>query len=129
MPAAVPKARIPAYHKHPPKGPLPHALPWREFAGNPEAENAYYYGERIRRVLYQLPCYCYCDRAIGHTCLLDCITKPDKHASVCQICLKELLYAYRQVKAGQSAAKIRKEIIEGKYEKIDLRKFQTPPHS
>ena len=120
---------IPLYHDHAPTGPLPKALPWKVFADNPGAENAYFYGARIRATLYQLPCFCRCDKSLGHTCLLDCITKPDKHAAVCQLCLKEILYAYQQVKAGKSVAVIRKEIIAGKYDEVDLTQYQTPPHS
>jgi Protein of unknown function with PCYCGC motif len=120
---------IPLYHDHAPTGPLLKALPWKDFIDNPAAANAYYYGEHIRATLYQLPCFCHCDKSLGHTCLLDCITKPDKHAAICQLCLKEILYAYKQVKAGKSAPEIRKEIIAGKYDSIDLTKYHTLPHA
>jgi hypothetical protein len=118
---------VPPYHAHPPRGPLPQVLPWTEFAGNPCAENAYRFAARIRPVLYQQPCYCPCSEELGHTCLLDCFTKADKHAAICATCLQEAIFVYRQAMQGMNAKTIRAKIIQGEWKKIDLSKYSQPP--
>lgn len=118
---------VPPYHTRAPRGPLPQVLPWFEFAGNACAENAYYLAAQIRPVLYQQPCYCPCGKELGHTCLLDCFTRPDKHAAICATCLQEAIFAYQQVVRGVNARAIRKKIIKGEWKKIDLAKYSQPP--
>jgi Protein of unknown function with PCYCGC motif len=118
---------VPPYHAHPPRAHLPQVLPWMEFAGNPCAENAYYFAAKIRPVLYQQPCYCPCGEELGHTCLLDCFTRSDKHAAICATCLKEAIFAYRQTLLGVNAQSIRAKIIKGEWQKIDLAKYTQPP--
>ncbi|MGH9432538.1 MAG: PCYCGC motif-containing (lipo)protein [Terriglobia bacterium] len=125
--SASAKAKVPPYHAHPPRGALPQVLPWSEFAGNPLAENAYCFAAKMRPVLYQQPCYCPCSRDLGHTCLLDCFTRPDRHAAVCATCLQEAIFAYRQTMTGADAKTIRAEIIKGEWKKVDLRKYTQPP--
>ena len=73
---------VPAFHAQPPPGPLPATLPPSLFA-NAVAQNAYTLAARVKRVLYQQPCYCHCDRSQGHTSLLDCFA--GQHASVCDL--------------------------------------------
>jgi hypothetical protein len=119
--------RVPPYHSHPPGGPLPQVLPWTEFAGNACAENAYYFAARIRSVLYQQPCYCPCSKELGHTCLLDCFTRADKHAANCGTCLQEAIFAYRETLLGANPQTIRAEIIKGEWKKVDLAKYNQPP--
>ncbi len=119
--------QVPPYHAHPPRKPLPPVLPWQEFVGNPWAENAYRMAARIRPVLYQQPCYCWCSRTLGHTCLLDCFTRPDKHAADCQTCLKEAIFAYQQTMRGVNARTIRAEIIKGAWVKVNLAHYNHPP--
>jgi len=118
---------VPPYHAHAPRGPLPQVLPWAEFAGNACAENAYYFAAKIRPVLYQQPCYCPCSRELGHTCLLDCFTRSDKHAAICGTCLKEAIFAYRQTLLGANAQSIRAKIIKGDWKSVDLAKYSQPP--
>lgn len=121
------KARVPPYHASPPRGRLPQVLPWTEFTGNPFAENAYCFAAKIRPVLYQQPCYCPCRRDLGHTCLLDCFTLPDKHAAICATCLQEAIFAYRQTMTGADAKTIRAEIIKGEWKKVNLQEYTRPP--
>ncbi len=118
---------LPPYHAHPPRGPLPQVLPWAEFPGNASAENAYYFAAQIRPVLYQQPCFCPCSKQLGHTCLLDCFTRPDKHAAMCGTCLKEAIFAYQQAMQGVNAQAIRAKIIKGEWKKVDLAKYSQPP--
>jgi uncharacterized protein with PCYCGC motif len=119
---------VPAYHSRAPRSPLPATLAWEQFAGNPYAENAYFIAGRIREILYQQPCYCHCDRSLGHGSLLDCYTRPDKHAAVCQTCLQETFFADEETRAGKTAAEIRKEIIRGDWKRVNLAKYLSPPH-
>ena len=54
---------------------------------------------KIGNVLYQLPCNCRCDRALGHTSLRSCYE--NAHGTECSTCAKEAFFAYSQTKAGQ----------------------------
>ncbi|MHB8413202.1 MAG: CYCXC family (seleno)protein [Candidatus Acidiferrales bacterium] len=114
---------IPAYHPAPAKGPLPATLPARSFT-DPLTKKAYAIAAKIKPVLYQLPCYCRCDRAAGHTSLLSCYG--DTHGSECEICKKELFYAYEQHRKGKTAPQIRAGIIHGDWQKVNLAKYAPP---
>jgi hypothetical protein len=87
-------------------------------------QNAYALAAKIKKVLYQQPCYCYCDRHAGHGSLLDCYT--GKHAADCGVCLREGLYAYEQTKKGKTAVQIREGIEKGEWKTVDMTKYQTP---
>jgi len=76
-----------------PAGALPQTLDPASFE-NPVVQNAYTLAAKVKRVLYQQPCYCHCDRSIGHGSLLDCFA--GKHASVCDVCIREGIYSYEQ---------------------------------
>jgi hypothetical protein len=71
-------------------------------------------------VLYQQPCYCHCDRSVGHTSLHSCFSTD--HGAHCSTCMQELFYAYKMTKAKKTAAQIRDGIVKGEYSKIDLQK-------
>ena len=114
---------IPAYHSAAPKGALPATLPASGFA-DPLTKKAYAVAARIKPVLYQLPCYCHCDRAAGHTSLLSCYG--DMHGSECEICKKEVFYAYEQNRKGKTAAQIRAGIVHGDWQKVELSKYAAP---
>src|SRR5579884_2756801 len=64
----------------------------------------------MAKVLYQLPCYCHCDRSLGHTSLHSCFSNHDEHGAHCGTCLQETYYAYKMTKQGWSVAKIREGI-------------------
>ena len=74
----------------------------------------------MAKVLYQLPCYCHCDRSLGHTSLHSCFSNHDEHGAHCGTCLQETYYAYKMTKQGWSVAKIREGINKGEWQKIDL---------
>ena len=119
---------IPAYHKAPPakNAKLAQILP-REMLWGPAFENdyqvhAYELAAKIPKVIYQLPCYCYCDR-IGHGSLRSCFEST--HAAHCSACMKELYFAYQQNKKGKTVAQIRQAIIKGGWEQIDLNTAAT----
>jgi Protein of unknown function with PCYCGC motif len=117
------KSDVPADHEGPPSGPLPATLDPKLFPGTLN-QNIYALAAKVKPVLYQQPCYCHCDREIGHTSLLDCYV--DRHASVCAVCKMEAVYAYEQTKLGKTPAEIREGIIQGKWKEVDLTKYQTP---
>jgi len=112
----------PAYHSMRPRGPLPDTLDPKQFA-DAETQNIYALAATEKSVLYQLPCYCRCDKEVGHKSLLDCYV--DDHASHCILCKKEAAFADTETKAGKTAAQIRKEIMDGKWKDVDLSQYDT----
>ncbi|MGA9529434.1 MAG: CYCXC family (seleno)protein [Terriglobales bacterium] len=82
--------------------------------------HAYELAARIPRVLYQQPCYCYCDRSMNHNSLHSCFA--GTHGAECGTCLKELYYTYTMYKKGKTARQIRAGIIKGDWKQIDLDK-------
>jgi len=119
-------AGVPAYHKNPPKGALPETQDPKQF---PDAvnQNVYALAAKIKKVLYQQPCYCMCDHEYGHQSLLDCYVST--HAAVCSTCRMEAVYAYEQSQKGKSAAEIRKGIINGDWRKVDMAAYNAPAGS
>jgi hypothetical protein len=113
---------VPAFHSSVPAGPLPATLSPSLFT-EPVAENAYSVAARIKKILYQEPCYCHCDRSQGHGSLLDCYVS--KHAAVCGICEREDFYAYEQSRKGKTAAQIRDGIERGDWQGVDMTKYQS----
>jgi hypothetical protein len=115
-------AVVPAYHASGPKQPLPETLDPAQF-NDVQTQNVYALAAKVKSVLYQQPCYCHCDKEIGHTSLLSCYT--DRHASVCALCQKEAVLAYTESQKGKTPAQIRKEIIDGKWKDVDLSKYEV----
>lgn len=93
---------------------------WGENAQFPYQTHAYELAAKIPNVIYQQPCYCYCDRGMGHTSLHSCFS--GTHGAVCSTCLKELYYTYSMNKQGKSPRQIREGIIAGGWKTIDLDK-------
>jgi hypothetical protein len=114
---------IPAFHSQVPAGPLPATLGPDTFT-DAVVQNAYALAARIKKVLYQQPCYCHCDRSQGHGSLLDCFA--GKHGAECGVCIREGLYSYEQTRKGKAAAQIREGIERGEWRQVDLTKYQTP---
>ncbi len=119
---------VPAFHHAPPpKGAkLPAILNkdqlWGENSQYPYQTHAYELASKIEPVLYQQPCYCYCDR-MGHKSLHSCFE--NTHGAECSICMKELYYAYTQHKNGKTARQIRQGIIRGDWKQVELRSAAT----
>jgi len=85
---------------------------------------AYEAASRVPRVLYQLPCYCFCDRSAGHTSLHSCFE--GEHGSHCATCMQEAFYAYQMTRKGKTVTQIREGIMRGEYKTIDLRQLNGP---
>lgn len=117
---------VPAYHSAAPLklAVLPPILAGAQLKGPhfryPWQVHVYQMAIKISGVLYQLPCWCHCDRSLGHTSLRSCFESV--HGTECSHCAKETVLAYRMAKAGKSAPEIRAAINRHDYESIDLEK-------
>jgi hypothetical protein len=114
---------VPAFHDEPPTGQLPATLSPSQFT-DIVAQNAYLLAARVKKILYQQPCYCHCDRSQGHKSLLDCFAST--HGSGCGVCMREAIYSYEQSRQGKTAAQIRAGIERGEWQQVDMTKYQTP---
>lgn len=113
---------LPAFHKKPPSSAQPPILHGAQLTGkyfsHPYQVTVYEMAYQIPNVLYQLPCYCRCDLALGHKSLRSCYQ--DTHATTCSTCMGEAAYAYQQTKLGKTPAQIRAGIERGEYLDVDL---------
>src|SRR5579859_67908 len=114
---------VPAFHSEAPKGNLPAVLSPSEFT-NVVMQNAYILAARVKKVLYQQPCYCHCDRSQGNGSLLDCFAS--KHGAGCGVCMREAIYSYEQTRKGKTAAQIRAGIERGEWQQVDMTKYEAP---
>jgi hypothetical protein len=116
--------QVPAFHAAPPtkSAALPPVLTEAQLAENgftiPAQKYAYKAAAKIPGVLYQLPCYCFCDRNHGHSSLHSCFE--NAHGANCGTCMAEALYAYQQSKKGWTAKMIRDGIVRGDWKLVDL---------
>lgn len=119
-----PQEDIPAYHAEAPaeNQNLPPVLSGNQLTGPFFREKwqviVYKQAARIPNVLYQLPCYCRCDRALGHKSLHSCFE--GTHGAICATCAAEEAYAYKMTKLGKTPEQIRSGIEAGDYKSIDL---------
>ena len=117
---------VPAYHPSAPlkMSTLPPILSGDKLTGEnfryPWQAHVYQQTAKVGNVIYQLPCNCRCDRALGHTSLRSCFET--LHGTECSTCAKEGFYAYQQTKLGKTPAEIRTGIAKHAYESIDLEK-------
>jgi hypothetical protein len=117
---------VPAYHPSAPLNirALPPILHGAQLSGPsfryPWQVHAYQVAIKVSNVIYQLPCNCRCDRALGHTSLRSCYETD--HSTQCSTCAKEGFFAYEKTRQGWTPAKIRAAIARHEYEAIDLNK-------
>jgi hypothetical protein len=115
---------VPAYHATAPAhgDKLPPLLSGSQLAGPmfqyPWQKAVYVDAAKVPNVLYQLPCYCHCDRNMGHTSLHSCFE--GLHGAECSTCAKEGYYAYQMSLKGKTAREIREGVMRGDFESIDL---------
>ena len=105
-PASNAAAEVPAHYENPPRT-LPPTLAPEKFPG--KTREAYQAAKDIPQTLAQLPCYCHCDRGMGHKSLHSCFE--DDHAAHCDVCVNEAIMAYGMQKQGMTPAQIREQII------------------
>jgi hypothetical protein len=96
---------------------------WGENAQYPFQTHGYELAAKIPAVLHQQPCYCYCDRGMGHNSLHSCFE--GTHGAQCSVCLKEAYYAYSMHQKKKTAAQIRQGIIKGEWKQVDLRTAES----
>lgn len=117
-----PAEDIPAYHATAPKTAPPPIMSGNQLTGEYFSHNyqitAYKMAAQVPAVLYQEPCYCHCDRALGHKSLHSCFE--GTHGAVCSTCMREAVYAYQQTKKGQTPTQIRAGIERGEWAYVDL---------
>jgi hypothetical protein len=101
--------QVPAHYEEAPSlSTLGPTLQPEQFIG--KARDAYQVAREIPQTLAQMPCYCHCDRGMGHKSLHSCFE--DNHASSCAVCVNEALMAYQlQKKQGLSAKDVRERIV------------------
>ena len=115
---------IPAYNAQPPaKGTkLPPILSGSQLTGDyfryPWQVKVYKEAATIQPVLFQLPCYCRCDRALGHNSVHSCFE--GTHGAECSTCAQEEHYAYIMTQRKMTPQQIRAGIERKEFESIDL---------
>src|SRR5579864_3282150 len=119
-----PQSAVPAFHAAAPAAAatLPPILTQKDLAASglilPAQVESYKAAAKASSVLYQMPCYCFCDRNHGHASLRSCFEST--HGANCGTCMQEALYSYRQSQKGWSAKMIRDGIMRGDYKLLDL---------
>lgn len=109
-PGPVPTPEVPAHMTAAPmKGSLPPMLDPAQFEDE-GVRLAYATAREEPELIAQLPCYCHCDRGMGHKSLHSCFE--DQHASVCSICMNEAKEAVKLKKQGKTVEEIRAQIIK-----------------
>jgi hypothetical protein len=115
---------MPAFHEGPPaKGAaLPAIMSQKQLADAgytaPAQKEGYKAAAKAGDVMYQMPCFCFCDRNHGHASLRSCFE--GNHGANCGTCLAEALYSYKMAKKGWTAKMIRDGILRREYEQMDL---------
>jgi hypothetical protein len=119
-----PAGDVPAYHAAAPLkvSALPPILSGSKLTGPnfqyPWQVHVYQDVAKVSSVVYQLPCNCRCDRALGHTSLRSCFE--GLHGTECSTCAQEGFYAYQQTRLGKTPAQIRAGIARHDYQTINL---------
>src|ERR1700744_5304739 len=120
----VTNENIPAYHATAPVAgtKLPPVLSGQQLTGpmfqNPWQKVVYEVATKIPKVFYQLPCYCRCDRNMGHSSLHSWFE--GRYGAECSTCAKEGHYAYQMTLKVWSEEKSRAGIMAQEFESIDL---------
>jgi hypothetical protein len=117
-----PAEDIPSYNAAPPTRPLPSVMSGSQLTGpyfsHSYQVTAYKMAAKIPGVLHQEPCYCRCDREMGHNSLHSCFE--GTHGAACSTCMKEAVYSYQQTKLGRTPQQIRGGIERGEWMNVDL---------
>jgi Protein of unknown function with PCYCGC motif len=119
-----PAEEIPAYNIGAPTATLPPVMSGAQLTGpyfaHPYQVIVYKMAAKIPAVLHQQPCYCRCDREMGHNSLHSCFE--GTHGAACSTCMKEAMYSYLETKKGKTPAQIRAGIERGEWMALDLEK-------
>ena len=97
------------YEQAPSRASLGPTLEPEKFTGL--VRDAYRAAREIPQTLAQLPCYCHCDRGMGHKSLHSCYE--DTHAAQCATCINEALLALKLEREHKlTPAQIRDRIVQ-----------------
>jgi hypothetical protein len=100
---------VPAFQSPESAKNLPKILDASLFTGS--IKMAYQVVGEIPETIAQLPCYCHCDRSMGHKSLYSCYI--DDHAAHCGVCMNSALKAYKLQKEKKlTPEQIREELIK-----------------
>ena len=81
-----------------------------------ETADMYRYAAKHAAHFTEIPCYCGCDRSLGHRNLEDCFVTADggwdAHASGCAVCTIEATSARELIDTGTDIAIVRQTIID-----------------
>lgn len=117
-----PTDSTPAHYLAAPRYETHHIMSGAQLTGpyfsHPYQVIAYEMAAKIEKVLYQQPCYCRCDRALGHKSLHSCFE--GTHGAVCATCMRQAVYAYQQTQLGKTPAQIRAGIERGDWKDVDV---------
>lgn len=108
-PPAGGKNLVPAFFEQAPsRSSLGPTLAPEKFIG--KTRDAYLAVREIPVTIAQMPCYCHCDRGMGHKSLYSCFE--DDHAAHCAVCVNEALMAHKLEKEEKlTAPQIRERIV------------------
>jgi hypothetical protein len=108
-PAGAGKNIVPAFFEDAPsRSSLGPTLAPEKFTGL--TRDAYRAVREIPVTIAQIPCYCHCDRGMGHKSLYSCFE--DDHAAHCAVCVNEALMAHKLEKEEKlTAPQIRERIV------------------
>ncbi len=100
---------VPAFFAQAPsRSSLGPTLAPEQFEG--KVREAYRAVKEIPVTIAQMPCYCHCDRGMGHKSLYSCFE--DDHAAHCAVCVNEALTALQLEKQEKlTAPQIRERIM------------------
>lgn len=119
---ANPGNDLPAYNSAPPSRALPPVMSGQQLTGPSFSHTyqitAYKMAAKVPGVLHQQPCFCRCDREMGHNSLHSCFE--GLHGAACGTCMKEAMYSYQETKIGRTPKQIREGILRGDWMKVDL---------
>jgi hypothetical protein len=117
-----PAASIPAYNMGVPTSALPAVLHGEQLTGTyfaqPYKVAIYKMAAKIPGVLHQQPCYCRCDKGMGHNSLHSCFE--GLHGAECSTCMKEAVFSYQETKKGRTPTQIRAEIEQGQWMNVNI---------
>jgi hypothetical protein len=119
--AQLPQQSQHAYHNSAPSEPPPPTLDPAEFRGNPKAFVAYTLAAQNKNTLYQVFCFCPCNKHEGHQSLLDCFT--GRHGVTCHVCQKEAIFCFLETQKGKNPEEIRRDLTTNSFRKFDFEKY------
>lgn len=83
---------------------------------SPNVAAHYRYVKAHQDAYSQIPCFCGCDKSLGHRSLRDCYIQADgagweAHASGCGVCVAESVTARRLLNGGRDPTAVREAVI------------------